>query len=919
MDKRKISEKCKWFLKKNRGEFGVELSADEARAAEAWFGRCKVLFGKAEEGVKRGMERCGAQYDLLKQEAKAIAGEYFGGADLGIVVSAMNQVMVAAAGGEFRYSGEAGGKEDGVSEDSAKEWVPDDGMEFIMRRYYREVQKYASWDGDEALEKLEESKREFLERYPRDAGLVETAIANGVLAKRAQKEARECGYVGKRGVLEKIIARGKFPPFMAQKIREAYEFGELAVKRVRAAKKLRARKRNSAAPPRCGGNSVAFGDETAKTLPTIAAHCVSFGMTLHDSEFHPNSILSLKPSRKWRIVSDETGSGFGNAEPEGGRGRPAGKCVYVLIPEEANLPELSPGWHAVEKGLGEVLAVCRNLRDSGCGIFGIPASAIPDTGRDKWLSCHMALLETVAHLLPIDGETEVELEIEQRGCYTANANVLLRALLDDVVYRLGCVAPERARQLKIGAVFSGKQDSRHNGYADAAAYAWGCGKGVREAIEAECGWIRACFLPEKTGAAETFIRCLGILRTDAVLRFEDWNALLGGAAGGGGLIGAMAREYGRRAEENPEVWRTYAGYVLRYLDSKAIRLRDLKPQIGWLKEYEPAAESLPPRMRLLWLAIQLAESNHRGGVGFGSRAHREEFSKLTKRLYDEDAPLVCFAELHLAVEHTNRYEFEAARELLKPWGAKDPAVCGLRYHGQVLSSLGQHEAFLGNNEKSLELFDEAIGCFGRLSENAQKEIDHTLAYAVIAAMDSKSPRTGELMARYLYGGEYNEETMLDMARQFAAVGGDEPDSKYAHAILLRYLATLPENDSVRREYLGHKDKWQWCDDGHPWELIAFYRAMMLGGERVDSGEWLKRGYEVAANGDGTLKVIAAVLAAARLETGRISREEYATAADVVEEAVPALGAERAAALRGQTENSMPAIELAKAVLPFIFR
>lgn len=256
--------------------------------------------------------------------------------------------------------------------------------------------------------------------------------------------------------------------------------------------------------------------------------------------------------------------------------------------------------------------------------------------------------------------------------------------------------------------------------------------------------------------------------------------------------------------------------------------------------------------------------------------------------------------------------------MLLPWLDEPVAVPGLLYHAQVLSSLGQHEAFLGNNEKALEYFDRAFSEFTRLSEGQQREIDHTLAYAVIVAMDANSPRLPLLMAAYLYGGAYTVEGMVDMANQFAAVGEDEPDSKYAHAILLRYLVTLPEDDPVRQAYLAKSSEWKWSEDGHPWELIAFYRAMLCA-DKPSRVRCLKQAFALAEQGGPTLQIIATVILGSLLAEGEADAAVYAATVESVIAQLPALGADRFAALREQATNPQPGLLLAEKVLPFNFR
>ena len=65
------------------------------------------------------------------------------------------------------------------------------------------------------------------------------------------------------------------------------------------------------------------------------------------------------------------------------------------------------------------------------------------------------------------------------------------------------------------------------------------------------------------------------------------------------------------------------------------------------------------------------------------------------------------------------------------------AVPGLKYWGQVQSSLGQHHAFTGDNAAAVACFDRALAAFAKLSDPdiRAKECEQTGVYRAIAVMD----------------------------------------------------------------------------------------------------------------------------------------------------------------------------------------
>jgi len=904
-----VGRHCLWAVKGGKSHPPVSLSETDRRRADEWLNRYDELVDEARRLAMAGESRKGMAFDELKKRSLRLADEFFPGPDRGVVFGRVAQVY------DQTVAGVSNGSDDSSSvgkSPSAEIWQSYGDVDERATRLLRAMQKFSGW-GDVGAGEYEQAKQEFLGLFPEKTALVEKALANGRLFNKIKSRAYKFGASGKtKPELQQVLVEAGIPTGLHNIFLSSFEAGRVAAQKALDVQRL------------CAGGSVKAtkASDNEVTAPALGESCEgSRSDAIHDDDDVPrsNSILKLRPAKRWTLVTDETRTAFGNEAFTGGPGK-SGRYVFVLVPDTVSLPPLAAGWHAVDRPLKDCLAVAENLLASGAGVIGIPVSNLYRTNRQLWFACIESLLDIVLRLLPLDGETAIELNVEQRGKNDgANADLLSKTL-DDAMYRLSLTSPDRARQIKLTGRFVGKSECPLNGYADVVAYSWGCAKATQAAF-ARFGWVGPCLISAQPEVATAFRRCLQLVHQQGVLDAADWNALVTSreVQAVGSLIGALLRGYGEEARGDADKWRIYLKYVLSHLDSKAIRMSLLAPQVAWLKEYEPDDEQLPPRLRLLWLTAQLAASNHRGGTQFGLKEHAQEFAELTRSLKDEDAPLTCFAALHLAVEMTDSFKFEEARALLLPWLDEPIAVPGLRYHGQVLSSIGQHEAFLGNNDKALEYFDKAFAAFSRLSEDRQREIDHTLAYSVIAAMDAGSPRLPLLMAAYLYGGAYTVEGMVDMANQFAASGEDEPDSKYAHAILLRYLVTLSEDDPVRKAYLAHAADWKWSEDGHPWELIAFYRAIFLGRTHADYTRWLRRGYDLAKSGGPTLKLIACVIAAGLLAEGEIATSEYRMRIDESVSCLPALGSERVAALSRQIDMPLPLRDFLVCILPFNFR
>lgn len=884
-----------------------EVTAEERAEVAEWHEKCKNLIAEGVRLAHEGVARDGLVFDNLKKRAKDLAAVYFGGSGKGLVVTKILEAYDAACNGVPPEPMPVAEPEPGPGD--GKTWIQYPRLPLAEDKLLHQVQKFASW-GDDHVDELEKCQNEFAESYPDDVGLLDDAKANGRLVAELKELAHKLAFEphGKKN-LETALSGARLPAYLEELVYKSFEVGRAAKKRAQEVRKLKCQARTQAAVV-----SAKSGKAPDIALPSAGKAAVE----LESDAGHPNSILGLRPAKKWMIVSDDTGTAFDHEPLKDGEKR--GRYAFVLIPDYVDLPKLPKAWHACdERDPNVYLSYAETLHKSGCGILGVSVNGLYRTNRRLWNSCIEMLLDVTLRMLPVDGDTEIDLNVEQCGDNDKDSSQLLQKTLDDVMYHLSLVNPQKAAKIKLRARFIAKTDNRYNGYADLVAYSWGCNKSTKSLFR-RFGWVGPCLIADDPATAKAFHRCLDWMRQDGPLSEADWSALVTSreASAVGSLIGGVLRAYGDEARADVAKWRTYLDYAMRHLDSKAIKMHLLGPQIAWLKEYEPDEASLPPRLRLLWLTAQLAVANHAGGISFGADEHAAEFRELCAKLKDEDAPLTCFAALHLAVEKTDSFEFDTARELLAPWENEPAAVPGLRYHAQVLSSLGQHAAFMGDNAKALDYFKRAMGTFTRLSTDWQRDFDQTCAYAVIAAMDSASPDLDRLFALYLYGGEPNPETMVDMANQLAGVGEDEPNSKYAHAILLRYLVKLPSDHPVRKAYMASESRWQWCEDGHPWELIAFYRALLLGNTPA-AVEWLRRGYALCAHSGPTLRCISCVLLGALLAWNAADQAEYLAKVEEVASLLPALGADRLAALRAHADTPGNPLELAAKVLPFNFR
>lgn len=620
-------------------------------------------------------------------------------------------------------------------------------------------------------------------------------------------------------------------------------------------------------------------------------------------ELHHNDICNQKPSKKWQLFIDETGKEFSNTE---GSIKKAdlGHLAGVLIPLESKLPKITEQLHTTDctdkQSMRRVDNAIEDILKHECAVIGITMKALP-SGVD-WAAGVGALIDLVLRLLPLDGKTVLDIKVERRGIFDSSSNFAL--IESDCRNRLMRVWPNRAQLINLTIACMGKSDP-FNGYPDVVAHTWG--RASRNDIAKnrlkQTQWKGSCLLEDD---AQLLTNALNDFHAGINMSPQNWDNILASpeASLPNSLASAVLATLGEECSNSIDLWKNCLSHVNSHLDSKAVDLRKLSKQLNWLKKYQPVDAELPPRLKLLWLTSKLAEANHRGECHPESFA---EYSGLAEILYDEDAPLVCKSDLNIAVSFTNDFQFVEARQSLSRWENVPCAIPGLKYYGQLLSSFGQHAAFLGDSELAVNYFDQAISSFNRLSEPVERsrEISQTMAYRIIALMDAAKLTEADLET---YFGK-----SFALASAGLAVSGDDGD-KYAHHILVRYLA-MHGGSSQKAHYLSRRQEWK-TGFGHPWPLIQFYRAM-IADDKAQAVELLKSGVELADGNGPVVKLIGTVILLAL----HYYQPQYADeiTGRIVEAARDIPDYKGFDTLKAQLISPVPPLELIKKALPFNFR
>ena len=370
---------------------------------------------------------------------------------------------------------------------------------------------------------------------------------------------------------------------------------------------------------------------------------------------------------------------------------------------------------------------------------------------------------------------------------------------------------------------------------------------------------------------------------------------------------------GDECRRNVSLWERYMQHCMAHAQGKAVNLSRLARQVAWLEQFKPEGADIPANLTLIWLTVRLASANHHGAT---QADWEKTLTHLADALYLEDAPLVCNADLHQAVQYTNRFEFTRASAALRRWEHCDPAIPGLRFWAQAQSSLGQHAAFCGRNKTAVDYFDKAIDAFKLLSNGGMGEIAQTGTYRVIAMMDTpeythdRVTRELESLFATIYPGRDMVEAVADSS---------DPSQKYFHHLLLRFLVFLGHDD-MEKKYLSRQTDWL-TEQGHSWPLIQAYRAFLLKKQQKHDKalEFMLDGASLAFSAEQgpTVRLIGACLRAVSHAWG----DDWAEGKEVLHELDAALPAtrDRLQIIAHFLDTPFDGLNLLKKILPFNFR
>lgn len=680
---------------------------------------------------------------------------------------------------------------------------PDDivrHVRFGAKTLLRELEKFVSWGNVERAGELEASLDALPEVQARD---VAQAKKQGVAIRDALNDFEQ--FVGKT-FDEKAIAKQhdllrKKYPFLSGKLAKILEYQANRKKRQERNQRLR---------------------KTGKPLSSVSSN-------------RSHAIQTLDPCSSWDLVMDESGCEF----EAGASGAQVGKIVGLLVPRSCDLPALK-GFHAITVLPEVVDQAVQAVLDRPVGVFGISVSDIPEAIGERWMDGVCEVIHWVWQLLPIAADalmTDLHVHIENRGVYDSKLD--LKALEREMLRQWARI--DASRKVRLSMCFASKDGHDYLGYVDALAFTWGSPapesreRLKKSALAGEC--------LQSIGSGRKLRDLRDFYARPELLDGEYWKWLTGlpDSNNPGSLSGYVLGRLAMHCSTRPSKWDEYVSILFDHLESKALDLQILGRQCSWLAQCRPAGTVLPAVVELMWNIALLANKNHLGQTECNDLV--SAIQSLGDSLLEEDARLVCKADLHLAVQATNRFEFEEAMHIMERWQnlarleesfrsvgigqslywhLKEmmPLVVGLQLAGRVKSTIGQHLAFVGRFAEAREMFESALIDFEKLSDraSAERDKDQTGTYLAIAAMDDPECPKSEVVRRV--------ETVLGSLSSAIneIASSTKVQHKYKHHLLVRYLVQCGDAKTIS-EYLRAAKSMRY-DYGHPWPLIQFYRCLM---------------------------------------------------------------------------------------------
>lgn len=507
----------------------------------------------------------------------------------------------------------------------------------------------------------------------------------------------------------------------------------------------------------------------------------------------------LRASRRWTLAA--SGPLPRELATRGGT-RGGARWVALLVPDGVDLPALDDG--DLDTSLGGVLALPVGILGLTVGLEGLVhrkrASINP-------------LLFWVQRLLRLDGPTRVE--------------VLTTAAVDE--------PPDEDPRRQHGPALTVQQvsaDADHPAFRAARLLArvWNRDR-LSDRVRLERTRLRHTCLHEGGASrlGSTWDAVGNGLPADGI----TWGHILGDPAAdhAGSIPAQLLDRLAILVPKRPELWKRYLDRLLEECMIRYPRYERVARGVRWLDAARPANLHLPGGLVLGWQVAQVMAANRSGVVDETLLA---ECRRQSAALLDEEARLVCLADLQRAELQTSHFAFDLAAQELTRWETLPIAVAGRQLWARVQALRGHLEAFRGNYVAAVRPLEAARAAFELLAneERAEYEVSRLLVFRAFVALDDPACPPDEARRWVLRRIALDDDAIADLS------GEADAETVLDQRLLVRYLLYRGSADE-RLAYLRARSRWAELE-GLSWQLLRLYRALLLDGhgERAAAVHWL---------------------------------------------------------------------------------
>ena len=275
-----------------------------------------------------------------------------------------------------------------------------------------------------------------------------------------------------------------------------------------------------------------------------------------------------------------------------------------------------------------------------------------------------------------------------------------------------------------------------------------------------------------------------------------------------------------RLNENKELKRE----LLKLLEAKYLdKDRDMGKLRKYFTEIMPFIESeekdAKTVTKLMFTSIRLQNANHEGNPE-KIREYLKDYDEKRERAIElKKWEYLADCELNLAVHYNDEFLFDKALETIRR-NESNYDKFDISTESKFYSSLGQNFSINKNFEDAEKYFCKALDLFEKSEDpNKLKEIDQTTVYRMFNLLEWKNPEYPQKFREFF--GE-----PADVAK-FAKENSTA--DQYRHHLFIRSVFECGELEEYKKAYLAESKNWEYWPQ-HPWQLIEFYRAMLLDDE-----------------------------------------------------------------------------------------